>query len=205
MCGVCGKGFCQSRTLAVHKILHMEESPHRCPTCSRSFNQRSNLKTHLLTHTDIRPYCCTSCPKVFRRNCDLRRHLLTHSLGGEHPEQSGSGEEAGSPAPSSSTQRTGEYSLGGDVSPAASPRGSPAAISLVTSRTGSPSTSHGREPEDSDVEEDDDDDDEQEEDAISAHMRADKARAMVAGADSTAAAASPSRAASAFSIDALMS
>ena len=52
-CSECGKGFCQSRTLAVHKILHMEESPHKCPVCARSFNQRSNLKTHLLTHTDV--------------------------------------------------------------------------------------------------------------------------------------------------------
>ncbi|KAK0166156.1 hypothetical protein PV328_004603 [Microctonus aethiopoides] len=52
-CNECGKGFCQSRTLAVHKILHMEESPHKCTICSRSFNQRSNLKTHLLTHTDV--------------------------------------------------------------------------------------------------------------------------------------------------------
>lgn len=80
-CTECGKGFCQSRTLAVHKILHMEESPHKCPVCSRSFNQRSNLKTHLLTHTDIKPYNCSSCGKVFRRNCDLRRHSLTHNLG----------------------------------------------------------------------------------------------------------------------------
>merc|ERR1712241_1228393 len=54
-CNECGKGFCQSRTLAVHKILHLEESPHRCPICHRCFNQRSNLKTHLLTHTDIKP------------------------------------------------------------------------------------------------------------------------------------------------------
>lgn len=37
----------------MHKILHMEESPHKCPVCARSFNQRSNLKTHLLTHTDV--------------------------------------------------------------------------------------------------------------------------------------------------------
>ncbi|GBP15930.1 Protein sister of odd and bowel [Eumeta japonica] len=81
-CLECGKGFCQSRTLAVHKILHMEESPHKCPVCSRSFNQRSNLKTHLLTHTDIKPYNCASCGKVFRRNCDLRRHSLTHNLVG---------------------------------------------------------------------------------------------------------------------------
>ncbi|RZC32689.1 hypothetical protein BDFB_009301 [Asbolus verrucosus] len=80
-CTECGKGFCQSRTLAVHKILHMEESPHKCPVCSRSFNQRSNLKTHLLTHTDIKPYNCSACGKVFRRNCDLRRHSLTHNLG----------------------------------------------------------------------------------------------------------------------------
>ena len=81
-CGDCGKGFCQSRTLAVHRILHLEESPHKCPVCARSFNQRSNLKTHLLTHTDLKPYECTSCKKVFRRNCDLRRHIMTHSVQG---------------------------------------------------------------------------------------------------------------------------
>ncbi|KAB7504159.1 Protein sister of odd and bowel [Armadillidium nasatum] len=40
-CSDCGKGFCQSRTLAVHRILHMDESPHKCHTCGRSFNQRS--------------------------------------------------------------------------------------------------------------------------------------------------------------------
>ncbi|KAI5755265.1 hypothetical protein M8J77_015501 [Diaphorina citri] len=89
-CTECGKGFCQSRTLAVHKILHLEESPHKCPVCSRSFNQRSNLKTHLLTHTDIKPYNCAACGKVFRRNCDLRRHSLTHNLGSATSTSSGS-------------------------------------------------------------------------------------------------------------------
>jgi odd-skipped-like protein len=79
-CGECGKGFCQNRTLAVHKIQHMENSPYKCHTCGRSFNQRSNLKTHLLTHTDIKPFNCGECGKEFRRNCDLRRHTLTHSL-----------------------------------------------------------------------------------------------------------------------------
>ncbi|CAG2105067.1 unnamed protein product [Medioppia subpectinata] len=78
-CVDCGKGFCQSRTLAVHRILHLDDSPHKCPQCGRSFNQRSNLKTHLLTHTDIKPYECHHCHKVFRRNCDLRRHTLTHN------------------------------------------------------------------------------------------------------------------------------
>lgn len=82
-CTECGKGFCQSRTLAVHKTLHLEESPHKCQVCNRSFNQRSNLKTHLLTHTDHKPYECTTCGKVFRRNCDLRRHALTHTIGGD--------------------------------------------------------------------------------------------------------------------------
>ncbi|UYV62116.1 hypothetical protein LAZ67_1007868 [Cordylochernes scorpioides] len=80
-CGECGKGFCQSRTLAVHRVLHVRGSgppPHRCPVCGRAFNQRSNLKTHLLVHTDIKPFGCEVCGKVFRRNCDLRRHALTH-------------------------------------------------------------------------------------------------------------------------------
>lgn len=62
-------------------MLHLEESPHKCPTCGRTFNQRSNLKTHLLTHTHIKPYSCSKCGKVFRRNCDLRRHSLTHGGG----------------------------------------------------------------------------------------------------------------------------
>jgi len=85
-CSQCGKGFCQARTLAVHRILHQESAPHRCPVCARAFNQRSNLKTHLLTHTDHKPYECHSCRKVFRRNCDLRRHALTHVEGALYPE-----------------------------------------------------------------------------------------------------------------------
>lgn len=65
----------------MHRVTHMEDSPHKCDTCGRSFNQRSNLKTHLLTHTDIKSYNCNDCGKRFRRNCDLRRHTLTHTLG----------------------------------------------------------------------------------------------------------------------------
>lgn len=95
-CTECGKGFCQSRTLAVHKTLHLEESPHKCQVCNRSFNQRSNLKTHLLTHTDHKPYECTTCGKVFRRNCDLRRHALTHTIGGDMNMPSNESNENGS-------------------------------------------------------------------------------------------------------------
>jgi odd-skipped-like protein len=76
-CTECGKGFCQSRTLAVHKILHMEESPHKCPVCNRSFNQRSNLKTHLLTHTE-RPLECSMCAQFFATYNDLKTHELRH-------------------------------------------------------------------------------------------------------------------------------
>ena len=106
-CGECGKGFCQSRTLAVHKILHMEESPHKCPVCQRSFNQRSNLKTHLLTHTDHKPFECNQCHKVFRRNCDLRRHKLTHSIC-DHPSK------IDTPVSSSNPHRKASYDSTGN-------------------------------------------------------------------------------------------
>lgn len=76
-CSECGKGFCQSRTLAVHKILHMEESPHKCPICSRAFNQRSNLKTHMMTHTD-QPVECTMCARFFATFADLKNHESLH-------------------------------------------------------------------------------------------------------------------------------
>lgn len=80
-CNECGKGFCQNRTLMVHKNQHLPNSPYNCATCGRSFNQRSNLKTHLLTHTDSKPYSCKECGKDFRRKCDLRRHAITHTAG----------------------------------------------------------------------------------------------------------------------------
>ena len=105
-CGDCGKGFCQSRTLAVHRILHLEESPHKCPVCARSFNQRSNLKTHLLTHTDLKPYECSSCGKVFRRNCDLRRHALTHAVGDVGTESESNDASLHSPSGALSSTKT---------------------------------------------------------------------------------------------------
>lgn len=79
-CTVCKKGFCQSRTLAVHKAIHQDGSPHKCDICKKEFNQRSNLKTHMKTHTDEKPYSCKfdDCNKEFRRNCDLKRHISTH-------------------------------------------------------------------------------------------------------------------------------
>lgn len=114
-CTDCGKGFCQSRTLAVHRILHMEDSPHKCSTCGRTFNQRSNLKTHLLTHTDIKPYNCASCGKEFRRNCDLRRHTLTHASSGGCENNNGLSPVDGAPVSPSSVCDSGLES--GDQDP----------------------------------------------------------------------------------------
>ena len=51
-CDVCGKGFCQQRTLAVHRTIHYEESPHKCAICGKLFNQRSALDAHSLLHTE---------------------------------------------------------------------------------------------------------------------------------------------------------
>ena len=54
-CTDCHKGFSQSKSLAIHKILHNEAHSHKCPICKIPFGQRSNLKTHLLTHTEVKP------------------------------------------------------------------------------------------------------------------------------------------------------
>jgi uncharacterized Zn-finger protein len=135
-CADCGKGFCQSRTLAVHRILHLEESPHKCPVCARSFNQRSNLKTHLLTHTDLKPYECSSCGKVFRRNCDLRRHALTHAVGDVGTESESNDTSLHSPGlqPSIVVKSSGGMSLVHSNRPSdleAGPSGSKSAMDYV--------------------------------------------------------------------------
>lgn len=50
-CEVCEKGFCQSRTLAVHKATHSEENGIKCQVCDRTFPQRTALKVHMQCHT----------------------------------------------------------------------------------------------------------------------------------------------------------
>lgn len=46
-CNECGKGFCQSRTLAVHRASHAEENNDlKCRSCMETFPHRSALKAH---------------------------------------------------------------------------------------------------------------------------------------------------------------
>lgn len=155
-CTECGKGFCQSRTLAVHKILHMEESPHKCTVCGRSFNQRSNLKTHFLTHTDHKPYECSACGKVFRRNCDLRRHALTHAVGDVPSDVLDVGDD--------------ERGLSGDEEDTVLEVDSPA-HSPVAARTSSPTVSELRpgSPSEELLDDLDDEDDDEEDDRHESH------------------------------------
>ena len=52
----CGRGFSQSRALAVHRLVFSSHSDLCCPVCHLTFTRRSHFKSHLVQqHREIRP------------------------------------------------------------------------------------------------------------------------------------------------------
>lgn len=69
----CGKGFYHACHLTRHKLVHLDERPHRCSTCGRGFTQASNLRSHQASHSG-EWQLCSICGKSYR--C-LRNHVIS--------------------------------------------------------------------------------------------------------------------------------
>lgn len=60
-CGVCGKSFGRSMSLARHQRTHAGDQPFRCLDCGQSFNDSSNLGAHQRAHAGEKPNRCVEC------------------------------------------------------------------------------------------------------------------------------------------------
>jgi KRAB domain-containing zinc finger protein len=78
-CNVCGKQFCQTRSLDTHMRKHTGDKRYKCDVCGKAFNQTWNLQRHLRTHADNRPFQCGECGKTFKDSYDLKNHMKRHT------------------------------------------------------------------------------------------------------------------------------
>ena len=76
----CFKVFKHSKSLNVHKRIHLGLKPFVCNLCDAAFTQSSGLRGHLLTHSGRKPYECDfkNCNKSFVSSSKLKDHQRIH-------------------------------------------------------------------------------------------------------------------------------
>ncbi|CAH8584115.1 unnamed protein product [Schistosoma turkestanicum] len=84
-CGVCGKNFSSTNSLAIHQRLHQNNMPYACQLCFANFAQKSHLKLHLDSHHAYveldktpKPFVCKTCDRGFLFIISLHQHSLQH-------------------------------------------------------------------------------------------------------------------------------
>lgn len=87
-CGVCGKSFGRSRSLARHQRTHAGDKPFRCLDCGQSFNDSSNLGAHQRAHAGEKPSRCAECGQRSTGGAHGRAPGAQSPCGGEDCEQS---------------------------------------------------------------------------------------------------------------------
>ena len=76
-CEVCQKQFTDPRIFKKHKMLHAEETPHKCSTCGKFFNSPISLRLHEASqHSDVKEFMCSLCPLGYVRKYLLTRHMF---------------------------------------------------------------------------------------------------------------------------------
>ncbi|XP_029724979.1 zinc finger protein 665 [Aedes albopictus] len=106
-CQICGKGFSQENSLALHIATHKTKAEFPCPICGKKYKHRanvrncvirherpkqhkckicnvtfpaaSNLYSHMISHSEDRRYKCDVCGQSFKRSFHLRKHMNTHT------------------------------------------------------------------------------------------------------------------------------
>lgn len=79
-CSICGRKFCDARTLALHKRRHPDAvvKSFMCSQCGRVLRDRASYQRHKIIHNSEKPFRCTSCPKSFNRKSILSFHMYLH-------------------------------------------------------------------------------------------------------------------------------
>jgi len=113
-CATCGEQFSNYGLYALHRHLHLQDTPVKCTSCKRRFSRSTDLqkhvcqppikheqpnglddlkrsggqehsKKHKADHSVGQIYVCSICDKQFRSNSHLTRHRQVHT--GERPYQ----------------------------------------------------------------------------------------------------------------------
>uniref|UniRef100_A0A182JFT3 Uncharacterized protein n=1 Tax=Anopheles atroparvus TaxID=41427 RepID=A0A182JFT3_ANOAO len=78
-CATCAKVFQTNTVLKRHQLVHLSDSPFKCPHCARGFNNDWNFKAHLRRHKQQgRVYRCQRCDVEFANFLDWRNHMKEH-------------------------------------------------------------------------------------------------------------------------------
>uniref|UniRef100_A0AAG5DYP6 Protein krueppel n=1 Tax=Anopheles atroparvus TaxID=41427 RepID=A0AAG5DYP6_ANOAO len=78
-CATCAKVFQTNTVLKRHQLVHLSDSPFKCPHCARGFNNDWNFKAHLRRHKQQgRVYRCQRCDVEFANFLDWRHHMKEH-------------------------------------------------------------------------------------------------------------------------------
>ncbi|KAJ1106550.1 hypothetical protein NDU88_003951 [Pleurodeles waltl] len=78
-CAQCAKCFSNSKALTLHSRVHRGETFLKCTECNQNFGSLKALIIHKTKHKYKRAYKCTECEKSFIRKVDLISHQSAHT------------------------------------------------------------------------------------------------------------------------------
>lgn len=83
ICGICKKGFKNSKQLGNHKMTHKsdyERLKYACEVCSKVFSDKRQLRIHMgVVHEKLRPFLCNYCGYKASSKSSLKMHIRQHT------------------------------------------------------------------------------------------------------------------------------